>query len=151
MKSLSHVRLFGTPWTVAYQAPQSMGFSGKSTGVGCHCLLWGPWLGVSKAQACENPSPPAPLRRLGHHHLTSSWAGSGPSQGNQVLHRLSWCDCVSFRPAPQADSACHPAERESEAPPLPTQDDLPGVGWTIIPPWWEVSSSMFKIMLSLFM
>ena len=27
MKSLSRVRLFATPWTVAYQAPQSMEFS----------------------------------------------------------------------------------------------------------------------------
>ena len=27
VKSLSHVRLFATPWTVAYQAPQSMEFS----------------------------------------------------------------------------------------------------------------------------
>ena len=27
VKSLSHVRLFVTPWTVAYQAPPSMGFS----------------------------------------------------------------------------------------------------------------------------
>ena len=27
MKSLSHVRLFVTPWTVAYEAPPSMGFS----------------------------------------------------------------------------------------------------------------------------
>ena len=27
MKSLSHVRLFATPSTVAYQAPPSMGFS----------------------------------------------------------------------------------------------------------------------------
>ena len=40
-----------------------------------------PWLGVSKAQACEwgageNPSLPAPLRRLGHHHLASGWSGS---------------------------------------------------------------------------
>ena len=26
-KLLSHVRLFATPWTVAYQAPLSMGFS----------------------------------------------------------------------------------------------------------------------------
>ena len=26
MKSLSRVRLFATPWTVAYQVPQSMGF-----------------------------------------------------------------------------------------------------------------------------
>ena len=27
MRSLSRVRLFATPWTVAYQAPLSMGFS----------------------------------------------------------------------------------------------------------------------------
>ena len=27
VKSLSHVQLFGAPWTVAYQAPLSMGFS----------------------------------------------------------------------------------------------------------------------------
>ena len=27
VKSLSHVRLFATPWTVAHQAPWSMGFS----------------------------------------------------------------------------------------------------------------------------
>ena len=27
LKFLSHVRLFATPWTVAYQAPPSLGFS----------------------------------------------------------------------------------------------------------------------------
>ena len=27
VKSLSHVRLFATPWTATYQAPPSMGFS----------------------------------------------------------------------------------------------------------------------------
>ena len=27
VKSLSHVRLFATPWTVSYQAPPSMEFS----------------------------------------------------------------------------------------------------------------------------
>ena len=30
-----------TPWTVACQAPLSMGFSGKNTGVGCHFLFQG--------------------------------------------------------------------------------------------------------------
>ena len=39
VKSLSHVRLLVTPWTAAYQAPPSMGFARKSTGLGCHCLL----------------------------------------------------------------------------------------------------------------
>ena len=38
-KSLSRVWLLPTPWTAAYQPPPSMDFPGKSTGVGCHCLL----------------------------------------------------------------------------------------------------------------
>ena len=41
VNSLSRVRLFATPWTVAYQTPQSMGFSGKNTRVGCRFLLQG--------------------------------------------------------------------------------------------------------------
>ena len=39
VKSLSRVWLLATPWTAAYLAPLSMDFPGKSTGVGCHCLL----------------------------------------------------------------------------------------------------------------
>ena len=39
--SLSHVRLFATPWTVARQAPLSVDFPGKNTGVGFHFLLQG--------------------------------------------------------------------------------------------------------------
>jgi len=38
-QSLSCVQLFASPWTVAHQAPLSMGFSGKNTGVGFHFLL----------------------------------------------------------------------------------------------------------------
>ena len=34
MKSLSHVRLFATPWTVTYQAPPSMGFSRQEYSTG---------------------------------------------------------------------------------------------------------------------
>ena len=41
---LNHVLLFVTPWTVAHQAPLSMGFSRKNTGVGCHFLLQGIFL-----------------------------------------------------------------------------------------------------------
>ena len=39
--SLSRVRLFATPWTEIHQAPLSMRFSSKNTGVGCHFLLQG--------------------------------------------------------------------------------------------------------------
>ena len=41
---LSHVRLFATPWTVAHQAPLSMGFPDKNTREGCHFLLQGIFL-----------------------------------------------------------------------------------------------------------
>ena len=40
VKSLSRVWLFTTPWTAAYQAPPSMGFSSQEYwSGGCHCLL----------------------------------------------------------------------------------------------------------------
>ena len=44
MHMISHfscVQLFATLCTVAHQAPLSMGFFGKNTGVGCHFLLQG--------------------------------------------------------------------------------------------------------------
>ena len=44
VKSLSEVRLFATPWTVAYQAPRPWDFPGKSAGVDCHFLLQGIFL-----------------------------------------------------------------------------------------------------------
>ena len=64
VKSLSCVRLFATPWTVAYQGLLSMGFPGKSTGVGCHCLLQGIFptqglnLGLPSLWADALPSEP---------------------------------------------------------------------------------------------
>ena len=39
VKLLSLVQLLATPWTAAHQAPRPWDFLGKSTGVGCHCLL----------------------------------------------------------------------------------------------------------------
>ena len=39
VQSLSHVQLFATPWTAAYQAPPSMGFSRQEYWSGCHCFL----------------------------------------------------------------------------------------------------------------
>ena len=37
----SNVRLFANPWTVAHQAPRSMGFSREEYWSGCHFLLQG--------------------------------------------------------------------------------------------------------------
>ena len=41
VQSFSRAWLFVTPWTVAHQAPLSMGFFSKITGVGGHFLLRG--------------------------------------------------------------------------------------------------------------
>ena len=41
VKSLSHVRLFATPWTMATRLLRPWDFPGKSTRVGCHVLLQG--------------------------------------------------------------------------------------------------------------
>ena len=41
VKSLSRAQLFATPWTGAYRLVRPWDFPGKSTGVGCHCLLRG--------------------------------------------------------------------------------------------------------------
>ena len=63
-KSLSHVRFFATPWTVAHQDPLSMESPGKNTGLGCHFLLQGifPTQGLSPGssalQADSLPTEP---------------------------------------------------------------------------------------------
>ena len=44
VKSLSHVRLFATPWAVAYQAPPSLGFSRQE-------LEWGATVFSAKESA----------------------------------------------------------------------------------------------------
>ena len=38
-QSLSRIRLFETPWTIAHQAPLSMISPDKDTGMGCHFFL----------------------------------------------------------------------------------------------------------------
>ena len=46
MKSLSRVRLFATPWTLAYQAPPSLGFSRQDY-----------WTGVPFPSPGDLPNP----------------------------------------------------------------------------------------------
>ena len=40
VKPLSRIQLFATPWTVAYHAPPSKGFSRQEYWMGCHFLLY---------------------------------------------------------------------------------------------------------------
>ena len=87
---LSRVQLLVTPWTEAYQAPLSRDFPGKSTGVGCHCLLR--WLGVASPILVVRVGWPMPAyyvsfetEDLGGHCARFSWELS-PTDLPQLLH-----------------------------------------------------------------
>ena len=65
-KLISSVRLFATPWAVAYQAPLSMGFSRQEYRVGCHFLLQG----IFRTQG-SNPGFPNCRQMLYHLSLST--------------------------------------------------------------------------------
>ena len=54
VKSLSHVRLFATPWTAAHQAPPSMGFSRQEYWSGVQ--LSSPWNSFTRPHKSINSS-----------------------------------------------------------------------------------------------
>ena len=60
VKSLSHVWLFATPWTAAYQAPPSMGFSRQEY-----------WSGVPSPSPCSLPESPKKLVQRFHFRLVA--------------------------------------------------------------------------------
>ena len=63
VKWLSCVRLFATPWTVAYHLLCPWDFSGNSTGVDCHFLLQGTF-------PTQGSNPGLPHRRQMLYHLS---------------------------------------------------------------------------------
>ena len=60
LRHFSRVQLCATPEMVAHQAPPSLGFSRKNTGVGCHFLLQRMKVKSESevAQSCPTPSNP---------------------------------------------------------------------------------------------
>ena len=84
------VQLFATPWTVAHQAPPSVGFPGRDTGAGCRALLPGifPTQGVNSG-----------LLELWYWHTGPLPLGS---QGPFVTCRLlAFCCFLNSLPTPQ--------------------------------------------------
>ena len=65
VKSLSRVWLLATPWTAAYRAPPSTGFSRQEYWSGCHCLLQLPVL-LDVVRLCHIPT--APMLQKPHFH-----------------------------------------------------------------------------------
>ena len=69
VKSLSHVRLFATPWTVAYHAPLSMGFSRQEYCSELPCPSPGdlpnpgikPWSPTLQADSLPSEPPQKPI------------------------------------------------------------------------------------------
>ena len=68
VKSLSRVRLFETPWTIAHQAPRSMGFSRQEY-----------WSGLLFPSPGDLPNPgiePCPALAGGFFTTSTTWEAS---------------------------------------------------------------------------
>ena len=81
VKPLSHVRLFGTPWTVAYQAPWSMGFSRQEY---CSGLPF-PYVRDLPDPGIEPTSPALQADAL----LSEPPGKLGDMKGHSLVHTLS--------------------------------------------------------------
>ena len=90
VKSLSHVRLLVTPWTVAHQAPPSMGFSRQEyrSGVPLPSPMSSyPWL-ISFPSLCWGTS-----RTLSHAFILGSLLTQMEVYG--VIHHMGECETAS--------------------------------------------------------
>ena len=76
MKSLSRVQLFETPWTVAYQAPLSMGFSRQEC-----------WSGLPFSSPRDLPDPGIKLRSP----TLQADAARALIFSELVAHLQTWC------------------------------------------------------------
>ena len=76
MKSLSHVRLFADPWTVANQAPLSMGFSGQEF-----------WNGLTCPPPGDLPEPGIEFTSLVSPALTGVFFTTGTNWETPLIHK----------------------------------------------------------------
>ena len=83
-----------TPWTVAYQAPPSTDFPGKSTGVGCHFLPQR----IFPTQGSNTGLPHCRqmLYRLSHQESPSNLAAAAAAKSLQSCQTL--CDPIDGSP-----------------------------------------------------
>ena len=120
MKSLSRVQLFATPWTVAYQAPPSMGFSRQEC-----------WSGVPLPSPGDLPNPGIEHRSPALRADASPFEPPGKTTHVCILSRFS---CVRLFVTPrtvayQAPPSMGFSRQEcSSGLPLPSPGDLPNPG-----------------------
>ena len=94
LSCFSHVQLFPNPWTVAHQAPLSMGFSGQEYWSGLPCSPPGdlphpgikPWSSALQANSLPYEPPGKPKGRVGPPQLQMEGAWD------------PWVDCVEQSP-----------------------------------------------------
>ena len=67
LSHFSRVQLLETPWTIAFQAPFSMGFPGKNSEAGCHFLLQGIFGTQGPNRTPVSPAFQADSLLLSHH------------------------------------------------------------------------------------
>ena len=84
-KLLSQVQLFATPWTVAHQAPLSMGFSRQEYWTGLPC----PLPGDLSNQEIEPSSPALQMDSL----LLSHQESPNPKKGPVQFYEVCCCFC----------------------------------------------------------
>ena len=88
VKSLSRVRLFATPWTVAHQAPPSMGFSKQEY-----------WSGLPFPSPGDLPDPRIKPRSPTFQADTLTSEPPGKPNYLDANCRLGWC-CLPLYPYP---------------------------------------------------
>ena len=108
VKSLSHVRLFATPWTVAYQAPSSMGFSRQEYWSGLPFPSPGdlpnpgiePGSPALQADALTSEPPEKPLNRNWHWKMI--WV-----QNELLFHQATEISWLLFTEVTLSWPICH--------------------------------------------
>ena len=122
VKLLSCIQPSATPWTAAFQAPPSMGFPGKSTGVGCHCLLHDSLCLQSKSQL-----PPITQfqQTFSHWFVTTPWGWWGAN--SPLLPSHLWPHSILQSLLPQAEPGRPPASH------LLSPSHTPSSFWALFP------------------
>ena len=123
-KLLSCVQLLGTPWTAAYQAPPSMGFSRQEYWSGVPCLYHHPWGGGVEVRVprlslmcpagVRSPTsgPPGPRGGSPHQNfgegccVPRGWSVGDPS-ASPWEERITWPRVIALPLLHLVEFCCH--------------------------------------------